>query len=149
MGAIAIPLLTLFFLTSIDSPPFFIQKSDVDFLFILPISEKEIVIADSLFTFLTELLLTMSIGILFLFPIISYFSVLVVLLVSVMNAFSFFAFNGKRKIIAYIIIAWMLSSGTMFPFTPFSMIYGYVYGYFILASLAVITLILGIRSASI
>jgi len=149
IGAIVISLFTLFFLMSIDSPPFFIQKSDVDFLFMLPLDKKEVVIAESLFMFLSNLLVAMAIGIFFLFPVISYFFILVAILVSIMNTFSFFAFNGKRKIIAYIIIAWMISSATMFPFTPFSMLFGYIYGYFIFASLAIITLILGIRNASV
>jgi len=148
IGANIISFFAFFFIMSINSPLFFIQKSDVDFLFMLPLDKKEVVIADSLFTFLSNLLVAMAIGIFFLFPVISYFFILVAILISIMNTFSFFAFSGKRKIVAYIIAAWMISSATMFPFTPFSMIYGYVYGYFILAGLVAMTVFLSIKNAS-
>jgi len=43
----------------------------------------------------------------------------------------------------------MLSSLLKFPFSPLSMLFGYVYGYFILAVLDVITVFLGIKNANV
>jgi len=144
----AIIFLSLIFLGQNFSPSFFIQKSDVDFLFMVPIDEKEIEIAYSLSAFLITLFQTIF-AVILLFPIISYFSILVGLLVSILHSFSFFAFKGKRKIVVPIIATWMLSSIAKFPFTPFSMVFGYVYGYFILAGLDFITVLLGIKNANI
>jgi len=136
------------FLTSSIYSSFFIPKSDVDFLYMLPLDEKEIEIANSLSAFLINLWITL-LGAFLLLPAVSYLSVLVILMISFMNSFSFFAFKGKRKIIALIITVWMLSSILKFPFSPLSMIFGYIYGYFVLTLLDVITLILGIRNASV
>jgi len=141
--------LSLTFLTSSIYSSFFIPKSDVDFLYMLPLNEKEIEITNSLSAFLINLWITLIAAFLLL-PAISYLSVLVILMVSFMNSFSFFAFKGKRrKIIAYIVTAWMLSSIAKLPFSPFSMLFGYIYGYLILAMLDVITVFLGMRNASV
>ena len=145
IGAI---FLTISFLMNSFSFPFSIQKSDTDFLFILPLDEKEVIIAFSLSTFFAKLETIIETTI-FLFPAISYFSLLVVLLMSIMNMFSSFAFKGKRKILVPIIAVWMLFSLMKFPFTPLSMLFGYIYGYFILTTLSILVMFLGIRSVSV
>ena len=146
LDIIGILILSLNFIVNGTYSSFFIQKSDVDFLYMLPLNERELEIAYSLSAFLINLLQTIVVAVL-LFPAISYFSVLVTLVSAAMNSFAFFAF--KRKIIVAIIAVWMLSSIIKFPFSPFSMIFGYIYGYFILAALFVITVLLGIRNASV
>jgi len=139
-------LLSLFFIVNGVYSSFFIQKPDVDFLYLLPLDEKELKNSLLLYGFLANLLMTIVVAIL-LFPTISYLSFLVVLMSAVISTFTFFAF--KRKIIVVIIGVWMLSSILKLPFSPFSMVFGYTYGYFILAGLSVMTLILGIRNASV
>jgi len=146
LDIVGILILSLNFIVNGVYSSFFIQKSDVDFLYMLPLNERELEIAYSLSAFLINLLQTIIVAVL-LFPVISYFSVLVTLVSAVMNSFAFFAF--KRKIVVAIIGAWMLSSVLKFPFSPFSMLFGYVYGYFILAVLFIITVFLGIRNASV
>jgi len=123
-----------------------IQKSDLDFLLMLPLEEKELRNAFLLYAFLANLLITLLPAI-FLFPAISYLFLLVVLMTAVMNSFSFFAF--KRKIVVAVIGAWMLSSLLKFPFSPFSMVFGYVYGYYILAGLTAVTAFLGMKNARV
>ena len=148
LDIVGILVLSLNFLTNSIYSSFFIQKSDVDFLYMLPIEERELEVAYSLSAFLINLLQTIIVAIL-LYPVISCFSVLIVLMATVMNSFSFFAFKSKRKVIASIITAWMLSSILKFPFSPFSMVFGYIYGYFILIALDVIIVFLGVRNASV
>jgi len=145
LNIMGILFLSIFFLVNGVFSSFSIQKSDVDFFFLLPLDEGELEKAFLLYAFLTNLLLTAVVAIL-LFPTISYLSLLVALMSSVMNSFSFFAF--KRKIVVAIITAWMLSSLLRFPFSPFSMLFGYVYGYYILALLAVVVVTLGMRNTN-
>jgi len=136
------------FFGHIFNAPLLFEKSDADFLMSLPIDEKDIGITYSLSLLLVDLYISVF-AVIILFPAFSHFSVLIVLLTSIMNAFSFFVFKGKRKIIAYVITVWMLFSITKFPFTPLSMLSGYIYGYFILAGLDVMIVLLGIRNVSI
>ena len=143
-----ISYISFFFLISSFYSSFFIQKSDVDFLYMLPVNEREIVIAQSISSFLLSLISTIF-AIYLLFPILSFLSILVVLMVSIINTFSYFAFKGHKKVISLIITAWMLSSIAKFPFSPLSMVFGYIYGYFILAMLDIIVIILGVRKAKI
>ena len=146
IGGIA--YLSFYFLMSSIYTSVFIQKSDVDFLYMLPFDERDIVIAQSISSFLLSLFSTIF-AIYLLFPILSFFSILVVLMVSLMNTFSYFAFKRHRKIASAIITVWMLSSIARFPFSPLSMVFGYIYGYFILATLDVIVLVLAMRNASV
>jgi len=146
LGGIA--YISFYFLMSSIYTSMFIQKSDIDFLYMLPFDERDIVVAQSISSFLLSLFSTIFVVYL-LFPILSFLSVLVVLLVSIINMFSYFAFKKHRKVASAIITAWMLSSILKFPFSPFSMIFGYVYGYFILAALDVIVVLLGMRNANI
>jgi len=143
---LGIVLLTMYFILNSVFPNPRIQKSDIDFLLTLPLEEKELRNAFLLYAFLVNLLITLFPAI-FLFPAISYLFLLIVLMTAAMYSFAFFAF--KRKIVVVIIVAWMLSSLLKFPFSPFSMVFGYVYGYYILASLTVITVFLGMRNARV
>jgi len=143
-----ISYLSFYFLISSIYTSMFIQKSDVDFLYMLPLEERYIVIAQSISSFLLSLFSTVF-AIYLLFPALSFLSILVVLMVSILNTFFYFAFKKHRNIASAIITAWMLSSITKFPFTPLSMVFGYVYGYFILALLDIIVLVLAMRNASI
>jgi len=146
LDIIGILFLSMTFILNGVYSSFFIQKPDVDFLFMLPFGERELEIAYLLYTFLTNLLQTV-IAAISLFPTITYFSLLVMLVSSVINSFAFFAF--KRKVIVLVIGVWMLSSLLKFPFSPFSMVFGYSYGYFILSALLIITVFLGIRNTSV
>jgi len=148
LTVVGIAILSLLFLTNSIYTSFFIQKSDVDFLYMLPVNERELEVAYSISAFLINLISAVVVVII-LFPVISLLSVPVVLMVTVMNAYSFFAFKSYRKIISPLIAIWMLSSILRFPFSPFSMVFGYVYGYFILAGLDIITVFLGIKNASV
>jgi len=148
LTVIGIIILSLIFLTNSIYTSFFIQKSDVDFLYMLPVNERELEVAYSVSAFLINLISAVVIVIV-LFPVISFLSVPVVLMVALMSAFSFFAFKSYRKVISPLIAIWMLSSILRFPFSPFSMLFGYVYGYLILAGLDIITVFLGIKNASI
>jgi len=125
-----------------------IQKSDVDFLYMLPLDDREIFLAQSISSLLLSLV-PMIILIYLLFPVLSFLSIPVVLMLSVVNSFSYFAFKKHRKVASAVISAWMLSSIVKFPFSPLSMLFGYIYGYFILAGLDVAVLFLGIRNAKV
>ena len=140
--------LSLYFLLSSIYVSMFIQKSDIDFLYMLPLDERDIVIAQSISSFLLSLFATIFVVYL-LFPVLSFLSILVVIMVSIMNTFSYFAFKRHRKVASAIIATWMLSSIAKFPFSPLSMIFGYAYGYFILLALDVLILALGMRNAKI
>jgi len=146
IGGIA--FISFYFLLGSIYTSFFIQKSDVDFLYMLPFNERDIVIAQSISSLLLSLFSTIFTAYL-LFPALSFLSILVVLMVSIMNTFSYFAFKKHRKVASAIITVWMLSSLLKFPFSPLSMVFGYIYGYFILAALDVIVLVLGMRNASV
>jgi len=148
LTVVGIAILSLTFLTNSIFTSFFIQKSDVDFLYMLPVNERELEVAYSISAFLINLISAVVIAII-LFPAISFLSLPVALTVALMSAFSFFAFKSYRKIISPLIAIWMLSSILKFPFSPLSMIFGYVYGYFILAGLDIITVFLGIKNASV
>jgi len=137
----------IYFMSSIFSP-FIIQKSDIDFLYMLPVDEKEMIISQLISSFL---IISLSmIFIIYIFsPIISISSMLVMLMISLLNTFSYFAFKKHRKIISTLITVWILSSILKFPFSPLSMVFGYTSGYFVLATLDILTLVLGVRNTNV
>jgi len=148
ISVVGVVFIIFYFLLYSWSTSLNIQKSDVDFLYMLPLDDKEIFVAQTISSLLLSLV-PMIIIVYLLFPVLSFLSILVVLMLSVVNAFSYFAFKKHRKVASAIITVWMLSSILKFPFTPLSMLFGYVYGYFILAGLDVIVLFLGIRNAKV
>ena len=145
---VGIGYISFIFILSSFFSPLIIQKSDVDFLFILPINEREIVISQIVSSFLLNLLSTVFIAYL-LFPLVSFLSVLIMIMVSIINTFSFFVFEKYRKLLTIIITGWMLSSIIKFPFSPFSMLFGYTYGYLILGILDIIFILYGINNMNI
>ena len=135
----------MFVLSNIFTP-FLIQKSDVDFLYMLPLDEKEIAISQLVVSFLLNLLSLFFI-VYILFPVVSFLSFIVMIMASIMNTFSYFAL--KRKGLHIIIAIWLLTSVLKFPFSPLSMLFGYTDSYFIFALLDVTILFLGIRNTHI
>ena len=140
VGAIYI---TFVFILSNIFTPFLIQKSDVDFLYMLPIDEKEIAISQLIVSFLLNLLSLFFI-VYILFPVVSFLSFIIMLMASIMNTFSYFVLKRRGLYIA--VALWFLSSAFKFPFSPLSMLFGYGDGYFIFALLDLIVVFLGIRS---
>jgi len=128
--------------------PFNIQKSDVDFLYVLPLDDKEIFISQLISSFLMSSIIQI-IMVYFFFPFSVILFEAIALVVDLMSLFSYFAFKKYKYVVAPIITAWMFSSITKSPFTPLSMLFGYIYGYFILSGLLVIITYLGIRNVSI
>jgi len=140
--------ISFIFLMSSFFSPLIIQKSDVDFLFMLSVNEREIVISQIISSFLLNLFSTIFLAYL-LFPLISFLSLLIMIMVSILNTFSFFVFKRHKKLLIITITGWILSSIMKFPFSPFSMLFGYRYGYLILGILDIAFILYGIKNVNI
>ena len=150
---LGIGVLSLYFLIySLIPGNRFIMKSDVDFLFMLPVDEREIIISLSLATFIYNLVMMATINLL-LVPAIAYGSFLVTTLFSLVISFiGNIIYKLKfiwRVLLSLILTSWFFSANFNFPFSPLSMFRGYSISYPILAIFTASIVFLSIKSVSL
>lgn len=130
----------------------YLVKSDIDFLFMLPVDERDIVIALSITSFIFNLSI-MATLILLTAPVLTFGSFIVIILFSLLISFIgniLYKFTlQKRVIISSLMALWFFSAYFNFPLSPLSMFKGYVIGYPVLITFTVLVIFLALRKISI
>jgi len=148
-----IELLSFYFLIySLIPGNRFVNKSDMDFLFMLPVNEKEIIVTLSLVTFIYNLFLMATLNLL-LALIIGYGSFLVITLFSLLISFIGNTLYKLRYIqrlfVSLILTLWFFSAYFGFPLSPLSMFKGYSIAYPILVIFTIFIVFFAIKKVSI
>ncbi|MEW9492588.1 MAG: hypothetical protein TQ35_0010390 [Candidatus Aramenus sulfurataquae] len=144
VGLLTVPVVVSSLLSRV-----FFTKSDVDFLFPLPLDRKEILVGLYLVSIVANGLFSLYFG---AFAVDALgpagFAVLIalVLLTSSMSIALAAMKLRKRLLIATIIGVWFLSPLFGFPFSPYSMFIGYNFAYALLALLTALFVFLSVKN---
>ncbi|MBW9141774.1 MAG: hypothetical protein K1T65_08880, partial [Candidatus Aramenus sp.] len=144
VGLLTVPVVVSSLLSGV-----FFTKSDVDFLFPLPLDRKEILVGLYLVSIVANGLFSLYFG---AFAVDALgpagFAVLIalVLLTSSMSIALAAMKLRKRLLIATIIGVWFLSPLFGFPFSPYSMFIGYSFAYALLALLTALFVFLSVKN---
>ncbi|MEW9492612.1 MAG: hypothetical protein TQ35_0010510 [Candidatus Aramenus sulfurataquae] len=144
VGLLTVPVVVSSLLSGV-----FFTKSDVDFLFPLPLDRKEILVGLYLVSIVTNGLISFYFG---AFAVDALgpagFTVLIalVLLTSSMSIALAAMKLRKRLLIATILGVWFLSPLFGFPFSPLSMFIGYSFAYALLALLTALFVFLSVKN---
>jgi len=149
---LGIGLLSFYFLIySLIPGNRFVIKSDTDFLFMLPVNEKEIIVSLSLVTFIYNLFIMATFNFI-LAATIAYGSFLVIVLFSLLISFIWHVLYKFRYIqrlfVSSVLTLWFFSAYFGFPFSPLSMFKGYSIAYPILIIFTASTVFFAIKNAS-
>ncbi|MCI2415170.1 MAG: hypothetical protein MPF33_08040 [Candidatus Aramenus sp.] len=127
----------------------FLTKSDVDFLFLLPLDRKEILVGLYLVSIVANSLASLYFSVFAVDALgpagVAVLVALVLLTPSMSMALATLKLR-KRLLIATIIGVWFLSPLFGFPFSPFSMFIGYTFAYALLALLTVLFVFLSVKN---
>ena len=148
-----IELLSFYFLIySLIPGNRFVMKSDIDFLFMLPVDEKEIIVTLSLVTFIYNLFIMATLNFI-LASTIAYGSFLVIILFSLLISFIGHILYKlrfiRRLFVSLILTLWLFSAYFGFPFSPLSMFKGNPIAYPILTIFTAFAIFLAIKSVTI
>jgi len=130
----------------------YVFKSDIDFLFMLPVDDKEIIISFSLATFIFDLNILLTFLVI-LAPIIKFGALVVIISYAFITSFlgnilyklKFF----QRLLVAIALSLWFFSASFGFPYSPFSMLDGNSISYFILVAFTALVVYLSIEKVSL
>jgi hypothetical protein len=126
-----------------------ISKSDMDFLFTLPLDRKEIFTGIYIASIFATGIFSLYFGI-FAVAILGTIGIIIPILLAIMStsmSITFSSIRGLyRGLIGAILTIWFVSPYFGFPFSPLSMIIGYYYGYPILVALTLVFVYSSIRN---
>ncbi len=125
-----------------------INKSDSDFLALLPFDDDKIIASLIIGTFLTSVIFLsiftywfiIALGILGIMIIPSY-----ALITSSLPAVLYSMDNKRKSLVDLLLGLWLVSAVFKFPFSPLSMFYGYFEGYVLSYALALLVFIIALR----
>ena len=130
----------------------YVFKSDIDFLFMLPVDEKEVIISFSLASFIFDLNILLTF-LMILAPIIKFGSLVVIisyaLIVSFLGNILYKLKFFQRLLVAVSLSLWFFSAYFGFPYSPFSMLDGDFISYLILVAFTALVVYLSIEKVSL
>ncbi|BFI75962.1 hypothetical protein [Sulfurisphaera ohwakuensis] len=129
-----------------------VSKSDQDFLFMIPVDEKELAIG-IICSYLIINMLLVGILIIFTAPILGFGSFALFLLFSILLSFiPIFSLRLKtlyRVLFTLLLLIWFISAYFNFPYSPLSMLDNYTPSYFILLGLTLAIAFLSLNKLNI
>ncbi len=126
-----------------------VTKSDMDFLFTLPLDRREIFTGIYISSIFATGIFSLYFGV-FAVVILGTIGIVIPILLAIMSTSMSITFSSMkglyRGIIGALLTIWFVSPYFGFPFSPLSMIIGYYYGYPILLALTLIFVYSSIRN---
>ncbi|QIW25263.1 hypothetical protein EWF20_14635 [Sulfolobus sp. S-194] len=129
-----------------------VSKSDQDFLFMIPVDEKELAVG-IICSYLIINALLVGILIIFTAPILGFGAFALFLMFSILLSFiPIFSLRLKtlyRVLFTVLLLAWFISAYFNFPYSPLSMLDSYTYSYFILLGLTLLVAFLSLNKLNV